>query len=201
MLFAHKGDPLPENWREQPGSLILQWLNGRFYNVTEYYRKKRSAPGRRLFSSVDFDRITINREEYYPDYEKFETPNGKAAFFPTPDKDILTQIAASTVVVPVGKIPSNAWLSLDVSWMFDQGDGGWAAVELRTGEGTVPLYREYMQPNSQAQGIRWKALDIDLQPYAQRDADLILKCYNAPGKKTQADWLNWRDIAITDTRR
>ena len=84
--------------------------------------------------------------------------------------------------------------------MFDQGDGAWAEADLQTVEGTVTLYREYMQPNSKAQGIRWKELNIDLQPYAQRKADLILKCYNDPGKKTNADWLNWRDIAITEIR-
>jgi len=199
-LFAHKGDRLPENWRQLPGSVILQWLNGRFYNVTEYYRKKRSAPGRRLIPLVDFNRITVSRDEYYPDYENFDTPSRKAAFFPTPDKDILTQIAASTVVVPIGKIPPKAWLSFGVSWMFDQGDGGWAEVDLQTAEGKVTLYREYMQPNSKAQGIQWKEMSIDLQPYAQRDADLILKCYNDPGKKTNADWLNWRDIAIAETK-
>jgi hypothetical protein len=199
-LFAHKGDRLPENWRELPDSLILQWLNGRFYNVTEYYRKRRSAPGQRLIPLVDFNRITVSRDEYYPDYENFETPSGKAAFFPTPDKDILTQIAASTVVVPIGKILPKALLSFGVSWMFDQGDGGWAEMDLQTGEGKVTLYREYIQPNSKAQGIQWKEMSIDLQPYAQRDADLILKCYNDPGKKTSADWLNWRDIAITETK-
>jgi hypothetical protein len=199
-LFAHRGDLLPEDWRQYQGSVILQWLNGRFYNVTEYYRTKRSAPGRRLIPLIDFDRVTVSRDEHYPDYENFQTPGGKAAFFPTPDKDIVTQLAASTIVVPLDEIPLKARLSFGISWMFDQGDGAWAEADLQTVEGKATIFREYMQPNSKTQGIRWKEMDIDLQPYAQRNAELILKCYNEPGKKTDADWLNWRDIAITETK-
>jgi hypothetical protein len=199
-LFSHKGDRLPENWLELPNSLILQWLNGRIYNVTEFYRKKCSVPGHRLIPLIDFNRVTVSRDEYYPDYENFETPSGKAAFFPTPEKDIVTQIASSTVVVPLGKIPANARLNFGVSWMFDQGDGGWAEADVQTAEGKVTVFREYMQPNSKARGIQWKELSIDLQPYAQRDAELILKCYNDSGKKTGADWLNWRDIFIAETK-
>ena len=201
MSFAHKGDRLPDDWRSRPGILMLQWLNGRFCNVTQYYRSKEVKPGRVLIPLIDLSRTDISRSEYYPDYEHFDTPNGRPAFFLTPEKDTLIQIAGSSVAVPLGTISAGARLKFEVSWMFDQGDGGWAEVDLKTAKGVNTLFREYMQPNPQKQCPGWKEVQLDLAPYAQPDAELVLKCYNDPGKKGMADWLNWRDLVIVEAAR
>ncbi len=199
MLFGIKGDRLPDDWRSRSDILMLQWLNGRFCNVTQYYRAKEGEAGRPLIPLVDLSRAVVSRNEYYPDYEHFSTPNGRPAFFLTPEKDTLVQVAGASVVVPLGAIAPGSRLRFEVSWMFDQGDGGWAAVDLKTSKGEVTLYREYMQPNPPKQCLRWKEVQVDLQPYAQSDAEFILRCYNDPGKLTIADWLNWRDMTIENS--
>lgn len=201
MLFAHKGERLPEDWRDRSDILILQWLNERFCNVTRYEREKVKRSGRYLVPLIDPGSVHVNRNEYYQDYEHFRTPNGLPAFFITPDKDIVTQIAGSTIVLPLGAIPPGAWLNFEVSWMFAQGDGAWAAVDLRTSGREINLYREYMRPNRKKQCLQWKKASLDLRPYAQPGAELLLKCYNDQGKNTAADWLNWRDITITESIR
>jgi hypothetical protein len=80
--------------------------------------------------------------------------------------------------------------------MFDQGDGGWAAVDLKTPKGESRIFGEYMQPNAPKQCLQWKGVQVDLGPYANSSAELILRCFNDAGKQTIADWLNWRDIIL-----
>jgi hypothetical protein len=196
MLFALNGDRLPDDWRSRSEFLILQWLNGRFCNVTQYYREKGNKPGRRLIPLADLSHVKINRNEYYPDYEHLGTPHDQPAFFLTPEKDTLVQIAGTSVTIPLGVIPPEAQLRFEVSWMFDQGDGGWAAVDLKTPKGESRLFGEYMQPNPPKQCLQWKEVQLDLRRYAHSSAELILRCYNDPGKQTVADWLNWRDIVL-----
>jgi hypothetical protein len=53
-----------------------------------------------------------------------------------------------------------------------------------------------MRLNPKEKSHPWKEVAVDLQAYWNEEADLILKCYNDPGKNTVADWLNWRDIVI-----
>jgi hypothetical protein len=53
-----------------------------------------------------------------------------------------------------------------------------------------------MQPNPPKQCLQWKEVQLDLRRYAHSSAELILRCYNDPGKQTVADWLNWRDIVL-----
>jgi hypothetical protein len=139
---------------------------------------------------------SVSRDELYPDYERFATPTGGPVFFITPEKDIFTQIGGSTAVVRVPAITAGSRLRFDVSWMYDMGDGGWAEVRLRARGSETTLFREYMNPNPPGRGFSWREVDIDLSPHAGKDAELVLECYNDPGKNTISDWLNWRDLSI-----
>ena len=80
--------------------------------------------------------------------------------------------------------------------MFDGGDGGWAELSIRAPGKESVLYREYLNPNRPSGALRWKELNLDLEPFAGQTAELVLKCYNDPGKTTVADWLSWRDIVL-----
>ena len=100
------------------------------------------------------------------------------------------------LVIPLHKIPDGSRLRFDISWMFDQGDGGWAEAALRTAGGESVVFREYMRLDPKKRSHTWKEVVVDLRQFGNEEADLILKCYNDPGKNTVADWLNWRDIVI-----
>jgi hypothetical protein len=67
---------------------------------------------------------------------------------------------------------------------------------LRTRGKEIVIYREYLLPDLKRRNLVWKEVIFDLRPYANAQADLVLKCYNDAGKNTVADWLNWRDIVI-----
>jgi hypothetical protein len=187
---------LPGDYFARPDVWVLQYLCGRFTDVTDYYKGRRRDDARRVIQGLEGIQYSVNRAEYYPDYQHFDTPTGAPVFFPTPDKEILTQIGGSTVVVPLHKIPGGSRLLFDVSWMFEQGDGGWAEAVLRSQGRESVVYRGYMQPDPERKSLLWKEVSIDLQRFENEEADLILKCYNDPGKNTAADWLNWRDIVI-----
>ncbi len=196
LSFGDEGASLPEGYQRRQDLWILQYLNGRFSDVTDYYKGRRNDGSRRVITDLDGIQCSVNRAEFYPDYERFSTPTGKPVFFPTPEKEIVTQIGGSTLVAPLHKIPSSSRLRFDVSWMFDQGDGAWAEAALRTGGKEFVVYREYMRPDPRRKSLEWKEVVFDLRPFENMEADLILRCYNDPGKNTVADWLNWRDIVI-----
>ncbi len=195
-LFAYRGDRLPADYASRPDVRIIQYLNGHFHDETDYYKGRRGFPGRHIIPDLDTIRVHVSRNEFYPDYDHFDTLSGKAVFFPTPEKEILTQIGGSTATLSLGVIPAGASMSFDVSWMSDMGDGGWAELGVRAEEMESVLFHEYMLPNPKGKGLRWQSVRVDLSPFEGRQAELILKCYNEPGKNTVADWLNWRDLLI-----
>jgi len=196
LMIADEGARLPDDYHQRQELWILQYINGHFYDVTEYYKGRRRDSSLRVIPGIETVKASINRNEYYPDYERFSTPNGGPVFFPTPGKDIFTQIGASRVTVPVLRIPPGSFLRFDVSWMYDTGDGGWAELALKTGGKETVLYREYQYPNPKGKGFRWKEMRLDLEPFAHQEGEIILKCYNDLGKNTVSDWLNWRDMVI-----
>jgi hypothetical protein len=170
---------------------------GHLNDVTEYYKGRRcDITSRRVISRLEDVKASVSRDEFYPSYDSFLTPGGTPVFFPTPEKDVLTQIGGSTVVVPLNTIEAGTTLRSDVSWMFDGGDGGWAELSVRAAGRQSVLFREYLNPNRRNGALRWKELNLDLGPFAGQSAELVLRCYNDPGKTTVADWLNWRDIVL-----
>ena len=187
---------LPDDYLVRPDVLFFQYLGGIFSDVTDYYQGRRRDSARRVIRSLEGVRYNVSQAEYYPDYQHFGTPTGAPVFFPTPQKEILTQIGGSVVTVPLPRIPADSYLRFDVSWMYSQGDGAWAEATLRTRKGEFVVYCEYMHPDPHRETLVWKEVHFNLRQFAGEDADLILKCYNDPGKNTVADWLNWRDITI-----
>ena len=73
---------------------------------------------------------------------------------------------------------------------------GWAEAVLRIQGKEIAIYGEYLRPDLKQRNLVWKEVIFDLEPYANEQADLVLKCHNDAGKNTVADWLNWRDIVI-----
>jgi hypothetical protein len=196
LLFADEGAKLSSSDFERLDPWVVQYLCGRYTDVTDYYKGRRREDSHRVIGRLEDVQYGVDRKEYYPDYSRFSTPSGTPVFFPTPDKDILTQIGGSTLTIPLHRIPGGSRMRFDVSWMFDQGDGGWAEAALRTAGGESVVFREYMRPDPMKRSHTWKEVVVDLQQFENEEADLILKCYNDPGKNTVADWLNWRDIVI-----
>jgi hypothetical protein len=196
MLLADEGACLPDDFRSRQDLWILQYLEGHFTDVTAYYKGRRQDPSRRIITKPEDIQASVSRDEYYPSYSKFATPTGAPVFFPTPQKEIVTQVGGSTITVPLGTIPREASLRFDISWMFDIGDGGWAEMRLRSNGAETVLFREYMHPNPAGSGPSWREVGLDLRRFQGQKAELILRCYNDKGKNTIADWLNWRDMVM-----
>jgi hypothetical protein len=196
VLLADEGARLPSSYFMRSDLWVVQYLCGRFSDVTDYYKGRRIEDAQRVVRSLEDVQYRVNRNEYYPDYEHFATPTGDPVFFPTPDKEILTQIGGSTVSIPLHQIPSGSRLRFDVSWMFENGDGGWAEAALLSGGKEFVVFQQYMHPDPERKSLLWQEVSVDLQSYENKEVVLILKCYNDPGKNTITDWLNWRDIVI-----
>jgi hypothetical protein len=196
VALADEGGKLPQDYFTRSDLWILQYLEGHFCDVTDYYKGRRRGPARRILSSLEQVQSRVDRREYYPDYSRFATPTGTPVFFPTTEKEILTQIGGSEAVIPLGIIPPGAQLRFDISWMYDHGDGGWAELRMRAGENETVLLRRYMRPNPPGKGLTWEAVSLELKAFQGQIGELILRCYNNPGANTVADWLNWRDLAI-----
>jgi hypothetical protein len=196
MLIADDGAQLPDDYAARRDIWILQYMDGRFTDITSYYKGRRRDGARRVIQSLEGITTTVDRKEFYPNYERFGTPTGAPVFFPIPGTEILSQIGASTAVIPLQKIPAGARLQFDIALMFEQGDGLWAEAALRIrGKDTV-LYREHLQTDPWRRSLPWKEISIDLRQFENEEADLVLRCYNDPGRNTIADWLNWRDMTL-----
>jgi hypothetical protein len=200
MLIADAGKPIPEDYLSRSDLWILQYIEGHFTDITRYYMGRHADDSQRVVRGLDGVKSSMNQAEFYPSYDRFDTPTGAPAFFPTPEKDILTQIGGSTITIPLQKITGDSRLRFDVSWMYDQGDGGWAEAAIRAKGKETSVFREYLKPDSKRRNLVWQEVRVDLQDYQNVEAELILKCYNDPGKNTIADWLNWRDIVIERKR-
>ncbi len=198
LSFADEGAKLPEDYGHRTDLWLLQYLNGHFTDVTRYYQGRRLDPARRIIRSLEGVRYDVNRAEIYPDYQHFDTPSGAPVFFLTSENEILTQIGGSTVSIPLQNIPPNSRLQFDISWMYDMGDGGWAEVAWRSQGKESVLFQEYLNPDNRRRHLLWKDITIDLSPCANQEGDLVLKCFNDPGKNTVADWLNWRDLSVAE---
>jgi hypothetical protein len=197
MMFADKGDELPRDFAARDDLRILRYLYGHLYDATGYYKGRRFDPkSRSLARDLSVLDVSVNRNEFYPDYNRFATPGGTPAFFATPDRDILTQIGGSIVTVPLGEVPPETSLRFEISWMHDQGDGAYAELKIRAAGEEEVLLRRYMQPNQEGEGLQWEEVVLDIGAYAGKKADLVLTCFNKAGGSTIADWLNWRDIQI-----
>jgi hypothetical protein len=197
MHLADRGDSLPADYYQRADLMILQYLMGHFYDVTGYYKGRRTDPcSVRVIPDLEKVKANVSRSEFYPSYDSFGTPSGGPTFFPTPERDIVTQIGGSTAVVSLGRLPDQARLHFDISWMFDQGDGAWAEAAVRYDGREESLFRQYMKPNPKGRGFVWQEVKLDLSSYAGRAVELVLFCRNSPGNTTIADWLNWRDIRL-----
>jgi hypothetical protein len=197
MRFADRGDPLPDDYAARADLMIFQYLMGHFHDVSPYYKgRRRDTQARRVIEDLSAIEVEVSREEFYPSYERFATPTGAPIFWATPDRDIVTQIGGSTAVIPLGTLPGRARLIFDISWMYDQGDGAWAAIAVRSDGHEETLFRRYMNPNPKGKGLTWEEVLLDLGPYAGKTVDLVLSCRNSPGNTTIADWLNWRDLRL-----
>ena len=202
MVFADKGEKLPSDYVQRSDLWILQYLYGHVYDVSDYYKGRRHDPStRRLITSLEQVRASVSRDEFYETYEHFDTPGGTPVFFPTPDKEIFTQIGGATARIPLDDIPRHASLRFDVSWMYDAGDGGWAEMKLQAAGKDTILFRQLMTPNPEGKGLRWREVRVDLQAFEGQDAQLFLVCYNSVGKTTVADWLNWRNVVLEKVNR
>jgi hypothetical protein len=198
LLLGDRGDRLPDHYYERTDLCILQYLVGHFSDVTDYYKGRHRDPCTTpLVTDLATVQVSVNREEYYPSYDRFATPSGTPVFFETPERDIFTQIGGSTAVITMGVIPPAAKLHFDISWLYDQGDGGWAEAAIRYSGGSEVLYWKYMNPNPKGRGLAWEEQTVDLSRYAGQKAELVLTCHNKPGNNTIADWLNWRDLRIS----
>ena len=196
LLIADDGAQLPQDYATRRDIWMLQYAGGRFDDVTDYYKGRYRDNARRVIRSLAGIQYSVNHAEFYPNYDRYQTPTGAPVFFQGANMEIFTQIGGSTVVIPLHKIPAHSRLRFDASWMNELGDGGWAEALLRTDGKDKVIFQEYMTPDAKRRSPLWKEVSIDLQPFADQNAELILKCYNDPGKNTVADWLNWRDIAI-----
>ncbi len=196
LLVADAGGRLPEDYLTRHDIWILQYIGGHFTDVTGYYKGRHAANAIHMARDLEEVQYSVNRAEFYPRYDRFDTPTGAPVFYPTPEHDILTQVGGSTAVIPLHRVPPDSTISFDVSWMWALGDGGWAEAAIRAGGKDTVIYRAYMGISPDASGLDWKEVSYDLKAFQGVDAELVLKCYNDPGKTTIADWLNWRDIAI-----
>src|SRR4029434_651440 len=89
MLFADKGDRLPEVYSRPADVRILQYMLGHLNDVTEYYKGRRcDSSSRRVISRLEDVKASVSRDEFYPSYDRFLTPGGTPVFYFTPTRAV-----------------------------------------------------------------------------------------------------------------
>ncbi|MBI2822366.1 MAG: glycosyltransferase family 39 protein [Acidobacteria bacterium] len=145
--------------------------------------------------------VIEDRSQYYPDFDRFGTPNGRRVFQHLlvqqgERRNTVVTIAGTQVRLPLAVIEPGSWLHVGLSSVYRQGDGFDATLSIERGGQRSHLIRRYLDARARPEDRGWLDYHIDLTPFAGADSFLILQCDAGPQGRTDADWLAWSILRI-----
>jgi hypothetical protein len=145
--------------------------------------------------------VTEDREQYYPRFDRFMTPNGRRvfSFYLARDgerrRNVIT-LSGTRLRVPLPFIEPASKLHVGLASVFDIGDGFQAVLSIeRNGKRSVLIDR-YIYSAKIPEDRTWVDYHLDLSHFVGSNNFLILECNAGPANNTQADWLAWSILRI-----
>jgi hypothetical protein len=173
----------------------LEWSSLRVVSSSEALPQER-ADWRLLFQA-DSAATEFDRREVYPDYRRFDTPNGKAVFLQwtsraQPPRPNVVTIAGARACFPVSVLPQGAVLQVSASHGATMGDGVEGRIYWEQNGRRELLFRRLLYPKQKY----WIDEDISLDRWAGQSGVLCLEASSGPRHNTVGDWLAWGRMRI-----
>ncbi len=199
MYFEDQGHTLPPDYLVNEKVLILSFFMGDLEDVTEEFKADRlDRTGLRLLPLLPRASVEFDRNEPYPSYERFATPDGQPVFL-SPARDLMVTIAGASVAFDLPALSPGSQLLFKVRLLAEMGDGAEGSIYFESSDGKRHLlFKRYFQPNDSD----WLRTTIDLAPFAGQRGKLLFSCSNInEPRSTIADWLAWGILKIRSQKQ
>ena len=189
----------------QPAALVLEndadrvaapiaWSN---VTLAHYSQTATPSTSRHLLEHAESAPIEFDRTEVYPDYEHFDTPNGKPAFlqwtsYSRPYRLNLVTAAGARVRFTVPALPRGAVLQVSATHGATLGDGAVGRIYWEQNGRRELLFERMVYPRQSY----WYDRDIPLAPWAGQAGVLCFEASSGPKHNTVGDWLAWGRMRI-----
>jgi len=205
-LAGRKGSILIEtiadknaDWMAWSRLRIIQRSNPFFPEIVKEVDQRLPPRMLRLLDRFEDAEVTFDRTEAYPDFSRFDTPEGKPAFlFASRPRGYgargylaMVLIAGASLSFPLDRVPPASSLEVAVSNLGILGDGVRASIFVDH-EGREKIFDDLLPPNTGA----WVTRNLSLEKWAGMPAHLVFEARSGPKRETIGDWCAWARLRI-----
>ncbi len=151
----------------------------------------------RLLDRFEEAQVSFDRREVYPDYSKFDTPNGRPAFLfasrrGDPGHFAMVTIAGASVRFALERVPPAGALEIAAINLGKLGDGVRGRVFVEDRAGREKIFDELFPPR----GRQWLSRTLSLEKWAGQAVTLVFEGSSGPNRETIGDWCAWARLRI-----
>jgi len=176
---------------------IIQRTNSFYAEISREVDQPLPPRTYRLLDRFEAAQVSFDRSEVYPDYSRFDTPDGKPAFLHAarrgdPGYFTMVTIAGASVKFPLALVPPDSALEVTAINLGKLGDGVRGRVFVEDASGREKIFDELLPPRSNT----WVKRMLSLEKWQGSNVTLVLEGSSGPRRETIADWCAWGRLRI-----
>lgn len=176
---------------------IIERANSFYAETSQEVDQWLPARALRLLDRLEEAQISFDRSEVYPDYSRFDTPDGKPVFLYAarrgdPGHFAMVTIAGASAKFSLERVPPEAALEVAAINLGKLGDGVRGRVFVEDATGREKIFDELLPPRRS----EWVKRTVSLQKWQGTNVTLVFEGSSGPRRETIADWCAWGRLRI-----